>query len=141
MGWKDELRPASYRGIAFHVRTRTMEGGKRTARHEIFSRDLPFIEELGRRARSFDVTAYVLGEGYLQLRTAVIQALETRESGELQLPYDDALLAVCTNWRVTESSSEGGFAAFDLTFEVSGPSQRPRPQGDPRDEAKRASTI
>lgn len=141
MGWKDELRPASYRGTPFHVRTRTVEGGKRTASHEIFNRDLPYIEELGRRARSFSVTAYVVGDDYLPRRDAVIQALETRASGELQLPYDDPLQAVCTSWRLTESSEEGGFAALDLTFEESGPSQRPRATRDPRDDSKRASSI
>lgn len=141
MGWKDLLRPASFRNVPFEVRVREMEGGKRTARHEIFNRDLPFIEELGRRAHEFQVEAYVLGDSYFEARQALIAVLDKEGAGTLQLPYDDAVAARCLRWRVREAAEEGGGAFFDLIFEEVGEAEGTVPERDPRNDAKRDASI
>ncbi len=141
MGWREDLRPASYRGVPFYVKSRGVEGGKRTALHEIFNRDLPYVEELGRRARQFRVDAFVLGEDYIEKRDALIEVLDRRLSGELQTPWDAPIVATCESWKLGESFEDGGVAVLSLTFLESGPAQTPKTPSDPRDEAKRSSSI
>lgn len=127
MAWRDDLRKvqiggreliaASFRGVPFYVESAERGGGRRTVTHEFPFRDRPFVEDLGRKARSFSVEGYVLGPGYMAAKAALVQALEERGPGTLVHPYYGDVQAICSELRVRESTSEGGIARFGLTFE------------------------
>jgi prophage DNA circulation protein len=127
MAWRDELgrvevngRPviaASFRGVPFYVEEAEREGGRRTVTHEFPFRDRPFVEDLGRDARTYPVTGYVLGNGYLAAKNALLDALEGQEGpGEFRHPYYGALRVIASQFRVRESTRDGGVATFSITF-------------------------
>lgn len=123
--WRKALRPARFRGVSFWVDSRDVETGRRTALHEFPGRDVPFIEDLGRKARSFAIEAYVLGDDYMPARDALLEACEKAEAGQLIVPWSGEVLAVCTGCRVRESRAEGGMAHFSLSFSESGEASTP----------------
>lgn len=128
-GWRDSLGRvefqdgrkligATFRGVAFFVEVAELSGGRRTVRHEFPLRDTPYIEDLGRRARTFPVEGYVLGDDYLAVRNALIAALEEAGPGELVHPsYGKRRVALTGDFRVRESFvSEGRLARFSMEF-------------------------
>lgn len=128
MSWRDSigrvtfpdgrvLIGASFRGVPFYVEAAERGGGRRTVRHEFPLRDQPFVEDMGRAARSFPVEGYVLGEGYVAQRDALISALEEAGPGELVHPAYGSRRVICSSFRVRESTAEGGIARFGLEFE------------------------
>lgn len=128
MSWRDSigrvtfpdgrvLIGATFRGVPFYVESAERGGGRRTVRHEFPLRDQPFVEDMGRAARSFPVEGYVLGEGYVAQRDALISALEEAGPGELVHPAYGSRRVICSSFRVRESTAEGGIARFGLEFE------------------------
>lgn len=134
MTWRDQLRPASFRGVPFHVSDSDTEIGRRVQVHEYPLRNVPYVEDLGRRTRRFALDAYVLGENYMDARDALIVALETPGPGELIHHYLGALNVVLVDSRgPRESTRSGGMAVFTLSFVEAGsasfPIQRPDTPG------------
>lgn len=133
MSWRDDLSRvthvdgrkligASFRGVPFFVELAEQAGGRRTVTHEFPGRDDPYVEDLGRRARTFRVDGYVIGgpdagsPSYVLNRDELLGALESEGPGELVHPYHGRLRAVCTALAMRESVSEGGLARFTLEF-------------------------
>lgn len=117
MSWRDRLGPASFRGVPFHVDVAEMTGGRRNVHHEFPFRDLPYVEDLGRRGRTFPVEAYVLGDDYMAARDALLAALEAEGPGELIHPYyGTRRVSVSGGFRVRETSAEGGVARIAVEF-------------------------
>jgi prophage DNA circulation protein len=112
-----KLIAATFRGVPFFVDTSERGGGRRTVVHEYPLRDDPFIEDMGRRARFFQVDGYVLGDGYVQQRDKLIAALEQALPGELAHPYYGYLYVLPSAFRVRESTADGGLARFSIDFE------------------------
>lgn len=130
MSWKDSLRPASYRGLAFFVEGHESGFGRRQVTHEFPQRDEPFTEDLGRRAREYSVEAYLLGDEYPAQRDKIIAACETAGPGELVHPYLGNLQVECTGLRVSETSAEGRICKLRLTFIEAGQAQYPTESTD-----------
>ncbi len=142
MSWRDELNRvvlpdgrrligASFRGVPFFVESSDLAGGRRTVTHEFPLRDDPFVEDLGRRARVFQVEGYVVGDGYLQQKRALLAALEDAAgAGELVHPYHGARRAICTRYQVRERSTDGGMAIFSLEL-AEAPAQAVAPSEAP----------
>lgn len=138
MTWREDLRRvtlpdgrrlvgASFRGVTFFVDSSERAGGRRTVVHEFPLRDDPFVEDLGRRARTFRIDGYVLGDDYLAQRDALLAKLEDTEGpGELVHPYHGVRRAICNTVTVRESKSDGGMAVFSLEFAET-PTQAPVP--------------
>lgn len=116
MSWRDQLRPGSFRGVAFKTREHTHEGGRRGEEHEFPLRDEPYFEDLGRRAKRWSFEALILGPDYFADRDAFLKALEAKGAGTLVHPYLGTFQVVCTDWSVTETTEEGGMASFQLQF-------------------------
>ncbi len=130
MTWRDQLRRvtmpdgrrvvgASFRGVPFYVEEVRRTGGRRGQVHEYPLRDDPFVEDLGRRARTFPVVGYVLGDDYLDVKDALIEALEdVAGPGELVHPYYGRKKCICLGeFDVTESERDGGIARFSIPFQ------------------------
>ena len=110
MSWKDQLRPASFRGIAFHVVSDSANFGRRVALHEYPFRDVPVAEDLGRRAREIRISAILVGADYMQRRDALIEAAESQGGGKLVHPQYGEMQVSVTDGGLTvdHSTADGG---------------------------------
>ncbi|MCQ9423379.1 DNA circularization N-terminal domain-containing protein [Pseudomonas sp. LJDD11] len=128
MAWRDNYRAATFRGVGFFVSTADSTHGRRQAVHETAQRDVPYTEDLGRKAREFSITGYLLGKDYDVEREAMIAACEQAGAGVLVHPYRGELTVVCRGLTVSESTEEGGKCTLSITFleagEVSYPSAK-----------------
>lgn len=118
--WAKSLRPASFRGVPFFVASADGAHGRRTARHEYPLRDLAYVEDLGRRTREFTIEAFVLGATYMAARDKLVDAIEQPGPGALVHPYRGEIKVVATDFRVRETTAEGGMARFTITFVETG---------------------
>lgn len=127
MTWREDQRRvtiagkqfigASFRGVAFFVESEEVSGGRRAVVHEFPGRADPFVEDLGRKARSFRLDGYVLGDDYLTQKDTLLAALEDEDGpGELVLPSHGVRRAICESCSVRTSRAEGGIAMFSLEF-------------------------
>lgn len=137
MTWREELRRvniggrqmigASFRGVPFLVAASDRSGGRRLVVHEFPYRDEPFIEDVGRRALTFRVEGYVVGDDYIAQRDALLGALEdVGGAGELVHPYYGVRRAQAPGFSVSETSAGGGMATFSIEF-ADDPSAAPTP--------------
>ncbi len=121
MTWRNQLRPASFRGVAFKVDGDELAAGRRVQVHEYPQRDKPYVEDLGRATRKITLTAYVIGPDYMAARDRLLAALEEAGPGELVHPqYGTLRVAVDGDCRVAHSSDEGGMCRFSLSFVEAG---------------------
>jgi Mu-like prophage DNA circulation protein len=126
MGWKEQLQPASFRGVKFKVDSAEMRFGRRNQVHEYPMRDDPFSEDLGRRAREYSFNAYILGDNYFKDRDALIKAIEGDKSpGTLIHPSLGSKTVVPKDCTVGFSNKEGGIETFTLTFSEAGEKKFP----------------
>ena len=120
MNWRDRLLPASFRGVPFYVERHGVQGGRRLAVHEYPLRDLPYAEDLGRRARAYAIEAVLIGTSYDMDLSALRYALDTEGPGLLVHPVYGLLSVACQGYRATMTSAEGGAARVQLEFVEAG---------------------
>lgn len=131
IAWRQYLKRASFRSCPFYVDTGVRESGRRVVQHEFPKRDVPYAEDMGRRAREFTVRGYLIvfandtqfpndplkRKNYIDARDKLIAALESTDGpANLQLPLLGVLNVVCQRYRVTEEEKLGGYCVFDMTF-------------------------
>lgn len=116
MTWREQLRPASFRGVAFEVLTDSATFGRRTVLHEYPFRDKPFVEDLGRRARMLRVSAIIVGSDYMARRDALIDAVEAEGAGKLVHPQFGEMQVCVIDEGITiqHSAAEGGCCRIDF---------------------------
>jgi prophage DNA circulation protein len=114
--WRDNLRPASFRGVEFHVSAGSRSSGRRGIEFEYPKRDDPYFEDLGRMARRWSVTGYVIGSDYQRRADALCQALEAIDPATLVHPTMGTMRVVCQPYTRSEKKTEGGYAEFDMVF-------------------------
>ena len=125
MTWRDKYRTASFRGVEFHVESAESAHGRRQAVHEHAQRDVPYTEDLGRKAREFSLTGYLVGKEYDLQRDRIIEACEQAGPGALVHPYRGEMTVVCRGLTVSESSDDGGMCRLTFTFLESGEASHP----------------
>lgn len=125
MAWRDRYRAASFRGVSFYVEQTESDHGRRQAVHEHAQRDTPYTEDMGRKAREFSITGYVLGSNYDELRDQLIEACETAGPGQLIHPYRGEMTVVCRGLKVAETSTDGGFCRLSMVFLEAGKASFP----------------
>jgi prophage DNA circulation protein len=84
--WQASLQPASYAGVPFFVLDDSLEAGRRVALHQYPFRNTPWAEDLGRRARKFRFTAFLIGDLVIGQRNALLDAIEAPGPGTLIHP-------------------------------------------------------
>jgi prophage DNA circulation protein len=140
------LVPAMFRGAPFHVDANARSSGRRIVLHEFPKRDVPYAEDMGRKARTFPVTGYVIGPDYVIYRELLELALEAEGPGLLILPtllQRDSLLVQVRDYTVRETRQAGGMAEFDMQFVEAGEmgfSSSPDSQGGSETAADNAET-
>lgn len=128
--WRESIKPASFRDVPFYVSGSETTGGRRTVKHTYPLRDVPFVEDMGLRPRTFNVEGFVFGDNYLELKNKLIGALETSGPGELRHPYFGDLRVACSTFRVRETADEGGVARFSMDFDAT-TAEPPQPTAIP----------
>ena len=87
MAWRDNLVPASFRGAGFQVdNTEAPIAGRRVAVHEYPGRDEPFVEDLGRRTKRWEIEAFVVGDDYADVRDRLVDACDMPGAGRTGAP-------------------------------------------------------
>jgi prophage DNA circulation protein len=127
--WRLNLQPASYNGIPFYVNVDSKSSGQRNVVHEFPKKNTPYTELMGRRARKFTISAYVLyspelNPDYQGNRDALDAALEADEDtgapGVLVHPLMGEDIVVVDTYNVIERVERGGMAEFEISFVEAG---------------------
>lgn len=114
--WRDRLRPASFRGAAFHVEIGSRASGRRLALHEFPKRDVPYVEDMGRKARLIQITGYCVGPDYQDERDDLVDQLEREGPGLLIHPTFGEFLAHGGISSEIERRERGGFVEIEMQF-------------------------
>ena len=116
MALADGIQAGSFRGAPFLYQTSSADLGRRVAKHEYPKRDKPYAEDMGRKAREFTLSVFVVGPNWQAQRDAIITACETAGAGKLVHPLFGEMQASCTGCKVSESTATVGRADFELSF-------------------------
>lgn len=125
MSWREEKQKASFRGVTFHVKSSDGDIGRRNVIHQYPKRDTAYGEDLGKKAREFTLTAFVLGDNYMADRDAFEAAIEAPGSGELVHPWRGRMTVSVTRCNVNESIDAEGKASWTVTFTEVDKNQQP----------------
>lgn len=121
MGWKENMQPASFRGVPFHVESDDLSAGRRTQTHEYPGRDKPYTEDLGRATRKGSIEAFLIGNDYMAARDKLLAALEQGGPGELVHPwYGRMTVSVDDGCRVRHGVRDGRYCAVTISFVEAG---------------------
>ncbi len=130
--WLQNYRTASYRGAEFFVDNVDSQFGRRIVTHEYPQRDIPYSEDLGRKARHFNVTGYLVGSEYQLARDELIEACEVGGPGELVHPYMGTISVVCGGITVRERRQDGGYCEVSFSFIEDGENEFPAAISNPQ---------
>lgn len=124
--WRENLRPASWRGIDFQVSGDESEFGRNVVVHEFVQRDKPFVEDLGRKTRKLKLDAWICAApennfNPWTIRDALIDAVEEGGIGTLVHPFYGSLRGHIPSLSVKQSSTQaGGMVMLGLEFVEAG---------------------
>lgn len=116
MSWLDELRDATFRGVPFEVESDKGNGGRRASVTEFPKRDRPQIDDMGARAPSFNIEAFVIGDDCIAKRDALLAALNKAGPGELVHPTLGELRVQVGDVDWSFSTRMGGMFTFSIQF-------------------------
>lgn len=114
-------RQASFRGVPFYVNTSDNEFGRRVVTYQYPQFDTPGSEDMGRKARRFQIQAMLVGRDWENDRDRLIAVCEQPGSGLLVHPDYGEFRVMCESCAVTESKVNQYFRAdVALTFVEAG---------------------
>lgn len=117
MSWRDDIRPASFRGVPFGVYADDKEGGRRTVVHEFPQREEVYVEDMGAATTRFTVQAFVLGPDYMSRRDELERVLSEPGPGTLIHPwYGEITVSPFAPYKVKHAAQDGGMCVFALSF-------------------------
>lgn len=131
--WKDDLRPASFRGVPFFIDSHQYVGGRRVTFHEFPNRDIPFPEDLGKVGSTFKIDGYLLGDDIKAQKDAIKKAAETMGPAELVHPYLGTLRVQCGAFGIDEQKGEGRITRVSFQFYEAGDNRFPNNADDKQD--------
>lgn len=122
-----QLQPASYGGVRFSVLEAESRFGRRNAMHEYPYRDIPWIEDMGRGARRFRVTGFLVGDDVIAQRNALLKVVEAPGDGKLVHPTLGERTVALIDFSCTERFDKGRY--FELAFSFAEQGRRVYPNG------------
>ena len=120
MSWKNNLRPASLRGVPFHTADRKLASGRRIELHEFPKRDAPYPEDMGKASRTWSVEAYVIGDDYMSRRDRLLRAGEQLGPCQYSDHWGLSQTVVVKSIAVTETSREGRYCRLEIEMVEAG---------------------
>ena len=121
--------PASFRGVSFWVESSDLSVGRRTVTHQYPQRDEPFTEDLGRAAREYRFSAFVLGDDYIEQAKKLREALEKPGAATLVHPEFGEIQVVAQPGASMSFSQSMRRVNFSLAFVEAGLNAFPTPEG------------
>jgi prophage DNA circulation protein len=109
-------QPGSINGISFFVDAGSGKFGRRTVTHEYPGRDLPYVEDMGRKGRSLTLNAFVIGPDYMKARDALIAEVEKPGIKRIVHPWLGRMNMVVLDFDITETTKEGGAAMIVMVL-------------------------
>ena len=128
--WKDDLRPGSFRGVSFKIKSHEFNGGRRKVDHEFPSKEAGNSEDLGKKLPGFNLDMYVIGDDYFSDRNALQEALDTEGPGRLIHPFLGEFEVQVGVYTLSETVEEGRMARFKVQFTKAGVPEFPAEQTD-----------
>lgn len=110
------LLPASFGGIPFAVLGNQISTGRRLAVHEYPFRDIPYSEDLGRRARRISFSAFVIGADVAAQTAALLKQCEVKGPQLLVHPTLGMAMWICETCETEERWDKGRYVEFRLGF-------------------------
>ena len=128
----ENLRPASFRGVAFEVESHSESGGRRVELHEYPLRDTPYAEDLGKKAGKWQIEAFLVNgkSGYAERRDKLREALNASGPGTLIHPYLGELSVAVDGYSLKETPREGGYCTLSISFVEAGQPVEPDVEKD-----------
>ncbi len=115
------LRQCSYKGVPFQAASVTKTIQRRQVLHEYPQRDIPYLEDLGKGATLYKVTAFLVGDNCVAQAKRLEKALLTVGAGTFVHPWDGALtVSVYQASNISYSNSELRYCSLDITFVEAG---------------------
>lgn len=115
------LRQCSYKGVPFQAAAVTKTIQRRQVLHEYPQRDIPYLEDLGKGATLYKVTAFLVGDNCVAQAKRLEKALLTVGAGTFVHPWDGALtVSVYQASNISYSNSELRYCSLDITFVEAG---------------------
>jgi prophage DNA circulation protein len=131
--WQDDLRPASFRGVAFKVESHQYTAGRRVTFHEFPNREKPYPEDLGKVGEQFKVDGYLIGDDIKAQLAKMKDAANAFGPGELVHPRLGTIKVQCGAFSFDESSKEGRIIKIAFQFYEAGDNRFPNNVDDKTD--------
>ncbi len=109
-------RKASFRGVEFEVTARSWSSGRRIQTHEYPNKDTPYSEDLGKKAESYPVSAFIIGADYQEKRDALRKACLQEGPGTLVHPDYGSISVICESISVKDDYGSQRMSVIDLVF-------------------------
>lgn len=123
MTWRDQLQPASFRGVSFLTLSHTLAGGRNIVVYEYPNSEQFSSDDFGKKVKQYSIQAYLLGADYIDQRDRLLRALEEPGAALLVHTYLGEVQAHCSSWSITEQAQDGGYIELSLTFTPLGTQQ------------------
>lgn len=123
--WRDQMLPASFRGVPFLIEQASVPMGRKGQLHEYPQRDDPYFESLGKQSQVHKVSAFVIGDDCFERRDKLLDALQKEGPGELVHPWLGRMQVDVGECDLSHGRTEGGMARLEMTFYPSKPLKFP----------------
>ncbi len=114
--WRDELLPASFRGISFLIPQASVPVGMKGQLHEFPQRDEPYFEQLGKQSQVHRLTVWIIGDDCFERRDKFLEAIQTPGTGELVHPWLGRMQVKAGEAELTHDYQQGGMVSMLATF-------------------------
>lgn len=114
--WRDQMLPASFRGISFLIPQASVPVGMKVQLHEFPQRDEPYAEQMGKQAQIHRLVCWIVGDDCFERRDKFMEAVQTPGAGELVHPWLGRMQVKAGEAELTHDFKQGGMAAFAVTF-------------------------
>lgn len=114
--WREQLRPASWRGVPFGVLGADFNFGRKNAIHEYPFRDHPWVEDMGRATRRIHITGFLVGDNANTQRDQLVGACEAGGQGILVHPTLGRLTVSLISASSAERWDKGRVFEISLSF-------------------------
>ena len=130
MGYLDELRSGSFRGVDFRIQTSKKSLGRRAVLHEFPNRDTPYAEDVGRIGNVYEVEGHVVGDNYFDAKRDLERVFNLKGPGELIHPFYGSKMVQVSTVNFSESIIEGAILVFTANFFEAGDNRFPKGVND-----------
>lgn len=137
--WRDQMLPASFRGISFLIPQASVPIGMKVQLHEFPQRDEPYAEQLGKQSQVHRLVCWIIGDDCFERRDKFMEALQTPGPGELVHPWLGRMQVKVGEGELSHDFQRGGMAEFAVTFYPDTPLKFPTAKVNTQQQVVKAS--